>query len=402
MVIRICTLCNKKNKVRTPGIADDLNPAHLLTVFLPLSYFEKRSWLSADHAIAYTFLYSQLTCINQLFAHETDDMGIKCIFPGALILCVNVASIVLSSEHEAGALPTLSQLPFLTVWNAPTAQCKSRYGVDLDLGVFNIVSNQNQSFMGDNITIFYNTKLGLYPRYNQGEAVNGGVPQNSSLLEHLRATSEDLRTYMPDRDFQGLAVVDWESWRPLWERNWEGMKVYWEGSRALVRSKHPDWSPAQVEVVARKEFEDAARAFMEGTLRLGEQERPKGMWGFYGFPSCYNYYKNTTYNYTGECPQIELKRNDDLFWLWNVSSALYPDIYLDLGMRGLGNGILLYTHHRVMEAMRVGAQVTPMVPPVFPYARIVYTYSLEFLSQAGTPLFSMLFCTANPYCLSVQ
>lgn len=50
-------------------------------------------------------------------------------FPwGALLLCVNVASIVLGREHEAGALPTLAQVPFLTVWNVPTAQCKTRYG----------------------------------------------------------------------------------------------------------------------------------------------------------------------------------------------------------------------------------------------------------------------------------
>lgn len=39
--------------------------------------------------------------------------------------------------------------------------------------------------------------------YNQAEAVNGGVPQNANLLEHLRAAAEILQTYMPDRDFQG-------------------------------------------------------------------------------------------------------------------------------------------------------------------------------------------------------
>uniref|UniRef100_A0AAY5K7W2 Hyaluronidase n=1 Tax=Esox lucius TaxID=8010 RepID=A0AAY5K7W2_ESOLU len=265
--------------------------------------------------------------------------------------------------QEKASLPTLAQVPFLTVWNAPTGQCKTRYGVDLDLGVFNIVSNQNQSFMGDNITIFYKAKLGLYPEYVQRQAVNGGVPQNASLPEHLRTATENIQTYIPDRDFQGLAVVDWESWRPVWERNWENMNVYWEGSRALVKAKHPDWSPAQVEVVARQEFQVAARDFMEGTLRLGGSQRPRGMWGFYGFPCCYNYYKNTTGNYTGECPQIESKRNDALFWLWNASSALYPDIYLDVAMRGLGDVVRRYTNHRVMEAMRVGAQVTPNPPP---------------------------------------
>ncbi|KAJ7998432.1 hypothetical protein DPEC_G00204870 [Dallia pectoralis] len=307
-------------------------------------------------------------------------MGIICLILWVLLFRGNMVS-VFAREQEKAAPTTLAQVPFLTVWNAPTAQCMTRYGVDLDLGLFNIVSNQNQSFMGDNITIFYKSKLGLYPEYVQRQAVNGGVPQNASLLEHLRTATENLRTYIPDRDFQGLSVVDWESWRPVWDRNWDSMNVYWEGSRALVKVKHPDWSPAQVEVVARQEFQVAARDFMEGTLLLGKYERPRGMWGFYGFPCCYNHYKNTTGNYTGECPRIESKRNDALFWLWNASSAFFPDIYLDVRMRGLGDIIRRYTHYRVMEAVRVGAQVSPTPPPVYPYARAVYTYSLEFLSE---------------------
>ncbi|XP_035518495.1 hyaluronidase-1 [Morone saxatilis] len=275
-----------------------------------------------------------------------------------------------------------SQVPFLTVWNAPTASCLSEYGVDLDLGIFSIVQNQNQTFMGDNITIFYAEKLGLYPRYSsQREAINGGVPQNASLDEHLRVASDNIRTCIPDRDFQGLAVVDWESWRPVWERNWDSKQVYWEGSKALVRSRHPDWSPAQVDAAARLEFEKAGRKFMEETLKLGREERPNGLWGYYGFPNCYNYYSDKSANYTGECPAAEKKRNNELLWLWNVSSALYPDIYLSLNLRDLGREVLLYSHHRILEAMRAGAQVTPSTPPVFPYARIVYTYTLDFLSQ---------------------
>ncbi|KAM9859790.1 hyaluronidase-1 [Aulostomus maculatus] len=279
------------------------------------------------------------------------------------------------------AASPLSQVPFLTVWNAPTANCFSQYGVDLDLEMFSIVQNQNQTFMGDNITIFYSDKLGLYPRYStQGEAINGGVPQNASLDEHLEAASEDIQKYIPDVAFQGLAVVDWESWRPVWERNWDTKHVYWEASRALVRSRHPDWSPAQVEAAAHTEFETAGRKFMEGTVMVGLQDRPNGLWGFYGFPNCYNYYDPKSTNYTGECPAVELKRNDELLWLWNVSSALYPNVYLGLEQRGLSKEVFLYTHHRILEAMRAAAQVTP-TPPVFPYARIVYTFTLDFLSQ---------------------
>lgn len=282
-----------------------------------------------------------------------------------------------------------SRVPFLTVWNAPTANCLSQYGVDLDLGMFNIVQNQNQTFMGQNITIFYAEKLGRYPRYSpQGEAVYGGVPQNSSLEQHLRAAAENIDTYIPDSGFPGLAVVDWESWRPVWERNWDSKQIYQEGSRALVRSKHPDWNPKQVDAAARLEFGEAGRSFMEGTLKLGQAARPHGLWGFYGFPNCYNYYSANSTGYTGACPAIELKRNDKLLWLWRTSSALFPDIYLSALMRGLGSEVLLYCHHRILEAMRAADQAAPSAPPVYTYARIVYTFTLDFLSQARVRFFT--------------
>lgn len=105
----------------------------------------------------------------------------------------------------------LTNLPFFTVWNAPTERCESRFGVKLDLSVFDIVLNSNQSFMGDNITIFYSDKLGEYPYYGSGrEPVYGGVPQNASLKQHLRKADDDLRTDIPDLGFHGLAVIDWE------------------------------------------------------------------------------------------------------------------------------------------------------------------------------------------------
>ncbi|XP_035239443.1 hyaluronidase-1 [Anguilla anguilla] len=298
-----------------------------------------------------------------------------------VFLCLWVGGSALGAQQSP--LPSMAQLPFITVWNAPTEPCMSKYKVDLDLSIFHIVLNVNQSFMGTNITIFYESKLGHYPYYTaSGEAINGGVPQNTSLQQHLKDAQANIVTYIPSPDFQGLAVVDWESWRPLWIRNWDAKQVYREGSRTLVQAKHPAWTPAQVEAEAKKEFQEAGRAFMEDTLRLGRSVRPGGLWGFYGFPGCYNFqYKNVTANYTGECPTLEMKRNDQLAWLWNASSALYPHIYLELSLRGRRDAIRQYAHHRILEAMRVAGQVKPNGLPVLPYSRIAYTFSLEFLSQ---------------------
>lgn len=297
-----------------------------------------------------------------------------------LLLFLSLVSLT-TALRSSGSL--FSQSPFLTVWNAPTASCLSQNNVNLDLGVFSIVYNQNETFLGENITIFYEGKLGLYPSYaGQTRPINGGVPQNASLERHLSEARENITTYIPDEDFGGLAVVDWESWRPLWERDWDSKEVYRKASRELARAEHPDWSSERIDAAAKEEFESAARKFMEETLKLAQRQRPNGLWGYYGFPNCYNSYKENNANFTGACPAREMKRNDELLWLWNVSSALYPDIYLKLPFRGLDKEVLLYTHHRLQEALRAGALLGPAAPLVFPYSRIVYTYTLEFLSQA--------------------
>lgn len=277
---------------------------------------------------------------------------------------------------------SLSELPFFTVWNAPTQSCGSQYGVDLDLSVFDIIHNQNQTFTGKNVTIFYSDKLGLYPYYNKlNESVNGGVPQNSSLVDHLSQAKTDIQKNIPDEDFQGLAVIDWENWRPLWDRNWDTKDIYRKASRKLVKDKHPDWGPAQIEAQSLKDFEVAAQAFMEETLRLGRDKRPGGLWGYYGFPECYNFQFKKNSTYQGECPPLEVKRNNKLAWLWDVSSAFYPNIYLDLSLKGREKDILLFSNHRILEAMRISQEVSKTHQVIIPYARIVYTYSLEFLSQ---------------------
>ncbi|KAM4651073.1 hyaluronidase-1-like isoform 1-T3 [Discoglossus pictus] len=287
----------------------------------------------------------------------------------------------LRSSH-VGTEPVLSGRPFVTVWNAPTRRCWDTFGVELDLAAFDITINQNHSFIGGEVVIFYSNQLGLYPFYDSGvESVNGGLPQKASLDDHLRKAHNDLVEAIIDPLFKGVAVVDWENWRPVWSRNWDKMKVYIQQSLQWVRQRYPYWSHRRVRRLARNEFEGAAQDFMRSTLELGRTLRPGGLWGFYGFPSCYNYnYRNTSHNYTGVCPEVEMRRNDRLRWLWGASQALYPEIYLEEWLRN-SEYVGRFVRHRVGEGFRV-AEVAPGVElPVLPYARIVYTYSMNFLTQ---------------------
>ncbi|KAJ7316683.1 hypothetical protein JRQ81_002845 [Phrynocephalus forsythii] len=280
----------------------------------------------------------------------------------------------------AGSRLELLDRPFITIWNAPSQECQERYNVSLDLGVFDVVVNQNESFLGKDITLFYSNRLGYYPYYTEnGIPVHGGLPQNASLNDHLWKAQQDIKEAIVEVGFKGLAVVDWENWRPLWVRNWDSMQIYQNKSIELVKERHPDWPADKVAREAQFEFEQNGRAFMQQTLALGEALRPEGAWGFYGFPGCYNYdYQDA--NYTGECPEIEKERNEQLQWLWNQSRAFYPSIYLPKELRGL-NKTLQFVHHRIQEAFRIVNRTRNGSIPVLPYASVVYEFTQDFLSQ---------------------
>lgn len=144
------------------------------------------------------------------------------------------------------------------------------------------------------MTIFYRDRLGKYPYISRdGSKVNGGMPQLGDLSAHLSLAATQISSALQP-NFSGLAVIDWEEWQPLWERNFGTKMEYRRLSKLLVRQERPDLSDGAVTSLARQKFEESARKFMEETLRSAVTDRPNGLWGFYGFPSCFNKHKRKT------------------------------------------------------------------------------------------------------------
>lgn len=314
--------------------------------------------------------------------------------PLPFLLLFSLTPLSLASPHgdphtplpAAAAGSILRQRPFVVVWNLPTAQCHSRFNIHLDLSAFDIVENREQRFLGQKMTIFYRDRLGKYPYLSRGGGkVNGGIPQLSDLSAHLSlALSQMSSSLQPN--FNGLAVIDWEDWRPLWERNFGTKMEYRRQSKLLVRQEKPDLSERETTLLATKTFEESARRFMGETLRMGVTHRPEGLWGFYGFPACYNNHKQKTdKSYTGRCHAGTEEQNDRLSWLWSQSSAMYPSIYLPPWLEGSTDAALM-VRHRLLEALRVASvwrhgNDTNQATPVLPYARLAFTHTLTFLNK---------------------
>uniref|UniRef100_A0A3B3T5L6 Hyaluronidase n=1 Tax=Paramormyrops kingsleyae TaxID=1676925 RepID=A0A3B3T5L6_9TELE len=277
-----------------------------------------------------------------------------------------------SFSAKPAQLPLIGRKPFVAAWNAPLDVCTSRYNVSIDLKVFHMHGSPRAVRTGQDVTIFYANRLGHYPFYTeQGAPINGGLPQNCSLESHLRKASQDIRHYIPSGDFRGLAVIDWEYWRPQWSRNWHLKDIYRRKSRELIRGTYVNVTEAEVEELARHGFEDSATAFMKETLRLGTLTRPLGLWGFYLYPDCHNYNLHER-NYTGSCPLLESMRNDKLLWLWNSSTALFPSVAIRR-RHSDSSGNLHFSRCRVRESLRVaGLPSLDYELPVFVYLRLGY------------------------------
>ena len=96
-------------------------------------------------------------------------------------------------------------------------------------------------------------------------------PQLTNLTQHFEKATEDILTAIPDPDFSGLAVIDWEKWFPQWDFPSTVMIPHRKASVDLVRQRHPDWDNETLNLVAKLEFEQSAKALMEGTLLLGQR-----------------------------------------------------------------------------------------------------------------------------------
>lgn len=323
---------------------------------------------------------------------DRDGIGVSSVFTMTASF-MSIIWCLLLTFHDGFSSPAMekptirpiySQRPFVVGWNAPTQECPPRHDVPFDLRLFDFNASPNEGFVDQKLTIFYKERLGYYPYYNENNAsVYGGVPQNASISSHLSWMQEGLKKYINKTvDEEGLAVIDWEEWRPIWLRNWNAKDIYRQSSRKLVAAHHPSWPREDINKQAQYEFETAARNFMEQTLLHARNFRPRQLWGFYLFPDCYNHnYLVNWESYTGQCPDVESSRNDQLYWLWEASTALFPSIYLDPSVASSAQG-RLFVHFRVKEAMRIANKHhKDYALPVYVYSRPTYIKRLDPLSQ---------------------
>uniref|UniRef100_A0A4D5R8Z9 Hyaluronidase n=1 Tax=Scolopendra viridis TaxID=118503 RepID=A0A4D5R8Z9_SCOVI len=262
-----------------------------------------------------------------------------------------------------------SDKSFKIIWNMQTSSC-AKFGVHLDLEKYGIIQNSNGSFYGDRMNIFYD--IGKFPFINEKGFINGGLPQLGNLHTHLSQAHQDIKKIIPDKDFDGFAVLDWESWRPDWDTNWKPFNIYRDESIKLAKKQFPTLNSNDILSIAKTQFEDNARLFMQTLLIEARKLRPKALWGYYGFPYCYNY------NYLQKyCSKQIRTDNSEIQWLYNSSSALFPTIYIsEENQSNISN--VVYVYGQIYESQRVSKDLNI---PIYPYAIVHFRDTLNYMTQ---------------------
>lgn len=137
---------------------------------------------------------------------------------------------------------------------------------------------------------------------------NGGLPQNGSIADHMNVFRKHINELIPDVRNDGLAIIDFESWRPIFRQNFGVLRPYKDLTLEMEKQRHPGWSHHRIHSEATKNFEEAARIFMERSLETARSMRPLAKWGYYGLPNCYNGRGDNIEN----CPREVPQENDGL------------------------------------------------------------------------------------------
>uniref|UniRef100_A0AC35F6I4 Hyaluronidase n=1 Tax=Panagrolaimus sp. PS1159 TaxID=55785 RepID=A0AC35F6I4_9BILA len=280
---------------------------------------------------------------------------------------------------------------FQLYWNLKSGVCKSDESLHPEW--YQIVTNKDQEFLGDKIVTLYEGNLGLYPKfivnvsfysnenfysnYSITESINGGLPQKNNITLHLKKAEKDIIKYVPNPDFDGPLIIDYESWRPLLDLNWGSRSHYLYESIKWVRQRFPQISERLAERIATDEFDRAARKFMVKTIQLVKKLRPKALVGFYDYPMC-NYDAGKASSKEMECNAHHKEANERLFWIYRESTALFPSIYYyNRDTMKEDNWRLRYTHARINEAIILREMLGSQIP-IIPFTKMEYSITNLF------------------------
>lgn len=213
------------------------------------------------------------------------------------------------------------------------------------------------------IVILYEHQFGIFDPKGPGSML-----KPKKFQQHLAKAAKDLEFKVPDPDFDGIIILDYEKWGPGYAGASNAFRDKWRDD--FLKHNPGAINAPNLDALLESEYDALATKYYKETIELGKKLRPKSKWGVYSWP---HDYKAAVYGKPD--PNPHRKRNDELYaWAWELLDVMTPSAYVIKHVLPDGSPIPDHNHywtesaHRawladlVRESQRVGKG-----KPVFPY-----------------------------------
>ncbi|MBX3387828.1 MAG: hypothetical protein KF691_00085 [Phycisphaeraceae bacterium] len=227
-------------------------------------------------------------------------------------------------------------------------------------------------------------QYGLHP--TEGPHSIAGDP--SFYTKHLSKFTSDLNESIPDKNFSGIIVLDYEYWWPNWEWTAPNVQTAWS---SYVKTQRLDLLAGHLTSEYDRIIKDAylaeVRKYYEFTIGLCRQLRPQARISVYAIPfGTYWIFNGGTQSGVNLARYKEINQVD-LAWYYNLVDVICPTIYQSYSVgnppgpgqidaQGPSNHILGI----VGEAVTAGRG-----KPVYPFMQFRYHPSSYFSRQFMSP-----------------
>lgn len=159
---------------------------------------------------------------------------------------------------------------------------------------------------------------------------------------HLQEINDVMRFYIPDPNYTGYAVIDYETWTSNWW--WQHNVPSNAGYDAQDQDFLDDWRDyirqnrgsllagrtlEEQEDVFRTTWIEATREFYVRTIRECKRLRPNAKWGFYSLPKRqYFPYASNQADMVRQRREIPGQNDASFSWLADESDVIYPSVYI--------------------------------------------------------------------------
>jgi Hyaluronidase len=218
-----------------------------------------------------------------------------------------IAALVLTPAWSAGAQPA-----FQMYWNATNGFDLKQHPEKPD---YANLAKLPAEFRKD-VIVLYEHRFGIFD-----PAGPGPMLKPKKFKQHLQKIAVDIDREVPDRDFAGVIVLDYEAWAPGYAFGSAAIKAKWKTD--YLKHNPAAAGAANLEKLLADEYDALARKYYESTIKLGKKLRPSAKWGLFAWPLDYQ-----APVYLAPDPNPYKVRNDEAYgWLWELLDVLTPSAY---------------------------------------------------------------------------